>query len=67
MGFIRKLENIYAAAAFGECGEWETARDMAGDKSPYISERLGTAVRKGSPAKDKADKRTTPPRPRVSG
>jgi len=66
-GFIRKLENIYAAAAFGECGEWETARDIAKDESPYISgQRPGTGVRKGSPTKSKTDEGTTP-RPRVAG
>ncbi len=66
MGFIRKLENLYAAAAFGECGEWETARVIAKDESPYISREIGTVVRKESTAKDKTDKRTTP-RPRVAG
>jgi hypothetical protein len=63
MGLIRKLENIYAAAAFGECGEWETARTMATDNTPYTG---GPEIRK-APAKDKTDRRTTPPRPRVSG
>lgn len=26
--FIKKLENIYAAVAFAEAGEFDTARDM---------------------------------------
>ncbi|MDY7000810.1 MAG: hypothetical protein SVS15_03395 [Thermodesulfobacteriota bacterium] len=33
-GLIRKLENIYAAAAFGEYGEWKTAKTLVKDESP---------------------------------
>ena len=49
-GLIRKLENIYAATAFGECGEWKTAKVLA---------------RGGSPAKAKAEKRVERPRLRL--
>jgi hypothetical protein len=31
---IRKLENIYAAAAFGETGEWGTAKTIVKGESP---------------------------------
>lgn len=30
--FLRKIENIYAAVAFAEAGEFETAREMLRDE-----------------------------------
>jgi|GEM_PF-3490476 len=47
---IRRLENVYAAAAFGECGEWKSARVLAKGKSP---------------ARAKAEKRVERPRLRL--
>lgn len=32
--FLRKLENVFAAAAFAEAGEWDTARRIARDDKP---------------------------------
>ncbi len=49
-GLIRRLENIYAAAAFGECGEWKTAKVL---------------VKGGSPVKAKVEKRVERPRLRL--
>lgn len=31
MGILKKLENIYAAAAFAEAGEFDTAKEMVKD------------------------------------
>jgi len=29
--FLRRLENVFAAAAFAEAGDWDTARRIARD------------------------------------
>lgn len=34
MGFIEKIENLFAAVAFAEVGEHNTAREIAGIASP---------------------------------
>lgn len=43
MKFWKKLENLFAATAFAEEGEFETARQMAGDRvsegAPGAAER----------------------------
>lgn len=31
-GFLRKLEDVYAAAAFAEAGEFDTARELLRDE-----------------------------------
>jgi hypothetical protein len=46
--FIRKLENLFAAAAFAEAGEFETARDiMREDKRPQRVDRIAPTNRPG--------------------
>jgi len=42
---IRRLENIYAAAAFGECGEWSSARIILKGESPAKGRTKKIAVR----------------------
>jgi hypothetical protein len=37
---MRKMEDIYAAAAFAEAGEHETARQIMGETRPQKRERL---------------------------
>ncbi|GBD96055.1 MAG TPA: hypothetical protein ENG83_15120 [Nitrospirae bacterium] len=37
---MKKLEDVYAAAAFAEAGEFETARQIAGEIRPERRERL---------------------------
>jgi thioredoxin-like negative regulator of GroEL len=39
--FLRKLENMYAAAAFGEAGEFDTAREILGEKRSEKRTRAG--------------------------
>ncbi len=48
--FLQMLENVFAAAAFAECGEWRTARMIA---------ETGTAKPRTSPPP------VRPPRPRM--
>ena len=31
--FFRMLENVFAAAAFAEAGDWDTAKMIAGEKT----------------------------------
>jgi len=44
-GLIRTLENVYAAAAFGECGEWKSARAILKGESPAKGKTKKIAVR----------------------
>ncbi|HDH05697.1 MAG TPA: hypothetical protein ENH01_08290 [Nitrospirae bacterium] len=37
---MKKLEDVYAAAAFAEAGEFETAKQIAGEVRPERRERL---------------------------
>jgi len=38
---MKKLENMYAASAFGEAGEFDTAREILGEKGPEKRKRAG--------------------------
>lgn len=38
---MKKLENMYAASAFGEAGEFDTAREILGEKGPEKRTRAG--------------------------
>jgi hypothetical protein len=38
---LKKLENMYAASAFGEAGEFDTAREILGEKRPEKRTRAG--------------------------
>ena len=45
--FIKKIENIYAAVAFAEAGEHETAREiLREDKHPQKRDRISQRPRK---------------------
>jgi len=45
--FLKRLENIYAAVAFAEAGEFETAREiMREEKRPQKVERITPRPRK---------------------
>jgi hypothetical protein len=40
-GLIKKMENLFAAAAFAEAGEFDTARDiLREDKRPQQMDRI---------------------------
>ena len=38
--FLKKMENMYAAAAFGEAGEFDTAREILGEVKPEKRTRI---------------------------
>ena len=45
-GLMKKLENIFAASAFAEAGEFDTARDiMREDKRPQKVDRVTPSSR----------------------
>jgi len=44
--FMKKLENVFAAAAFAEAGEFDTARDiLREDKRPQRVDRVTPSSR----------------------
>jgi len=42
---LKKLENIYAAVAFAEAGEFDTAREMREDKRVQKRDRVSPRTR----------------------
>jgi hypothetical protein len=45
-GLIKKMENLFAAAAFAEAGEFDTARDiLREDKRPQQIDRITPSSR----------------------
>lgn len=46
-GLVKKLENMFVAAAFAEAGEFDTARDILGEKRPQNVDRISPTGRAG--------------------
>lgn len=58
MKFWKKLENLFAATAFAEEGEFETARQMAGEKGPEAAlETTGVAEHEGTGKAERVSQR----------
>jgi len=46
-GLVKKLENMFVAATFAEAGEFDTARDILGEKRPQNVDRISPTGRAG--------------------